>query len=349
MNTDQDKNGIRVGIVGLGYWGPKLARNFRSLEGASMVMAADLRQERLNDLKTLYPDIEVTQDYRSMLDGAVDAVVVATPVHTHYRLAKEALQAGKHVMVEKPITANSAQGAELLELAEKNNCRIMVGHTFLYNPAVAKVREIVQSGELGQIYYLNSTRVNLGLLQPDINVMWDLAPHDLSILNYILNARPLKVSALGATYVNQCRQLPEVMYVNLRYENDVIANLRLSWLDPVKIRRLTVVASRKMLVYDDIGDMKVMLYDKGVDVLPYSVTEEEFRASYRNGPENEVAVEWTEPLRVECQHFIDCIRKDCRRECTLCTDGRNGLEIVKILESAQRSFMNGGLELAIEY
>ncbi len=314
-----------------------------------MVMAADLRQERLDDLEKLYPDIVVTQDYRYMLDGAVDAVVIATPVHTHYWLAKEALLAGKHVMVEKPITANSIQGAELLELAEKNNLRLMVGHTFLYNPAVLKVRELIQSGELGQIYYLDTTRVNLGLLQPDINVMWDLAPHDLSILNYILGDKPVKVSAVGAVYVNKSNNLPEVVYINLRYKNEVLANLRVSWLDPVKKRLLTVIGSKKMLVYDDIRDQKVMLYDKGVEVPPYSVTEQEFKASYRDGPEEAVPVEWTEPLKAECGHFIDCIRRDCQHDCLHCTDGRNGLEIVKILESAQRSLVNGGLELAIEY
>jgi predicted dehydrogenase len=316
-----------------------------SLPGVELASAADLSQERLDDLKRNFPDMVLTRDYQDLLSDHLDAVVIATPVHTHYQLAREALLAGKHVMVEKPITSDSAQGAELLELAEKNNCRLMVGHTFVYNPAVEMVRRMIQSGELGDIYYLNATRVNLGLLQPDINVMWDLAPHDLSILNYVLDDDPIKVSAVGSVYVNKSKNLPEVVYVNLRYRNDVLAHLRVSWLDPVKMRRLTVVGSKKMLVYDDIADNKLVLYDKGVEVPPYSVTEAEFRASYRNGAETEIPINWVEPLRAECEHFVDCIRSGSPPR----SDGENGLKIVKILESAQRSLMNGGLELAIEY
>jgi predicted dehydrogenase len=345
MNEKAESQPVRVGVIGLGYWGPKLARNLHSLPGVEMAMASDLRKERLDDLKRNYVDIALTQNYRDLLNDGLDAVVIATPVYTHYQLAREALLAGKHVFVEKPLTTSSAEGVELIELARQKNLRLMVGHTFVYNPGVEAVKRIIQSGELGSIYYLNSTRVNLGLLQPDINVMWDLAPHDLSILSYILDDDPVKVSALGSVYVNKSRDLHEVVYINLRYRNDVIANLRVSWLDPVKIRRLTVVGSRKMLVYDDISDNKVMLYDKGVDVPPYSLTEAEFKASYRNGPETVVPYEWVEPLRAECEHFIDCIRTaDCPR-----SDGEKGLKVVRILETAQRSLLNGGLELVIEY
>jgi predicted dehydrogenase len=342
-NTQQP---VRVGIIGLGYWGPKLARNLHNLPGAVVTMASDLNQERLDDLKKVYPDMVLTRDYKDLLNDSLDAIVIATPVYTHHKLAREALLAGKHVFVEKPLTSNSAHGEELLRLAKERDLRLMVGHTFVYNPGVEAVKRVIQSGELGDIYYLNTTRVNLGLLQPDINVMWDLAPHDLSILSYILDDDPVKVSACGSVFVNKSRNLPEVVYINLRYKNDVIANLRVSWLDPVKIRRLTVVGSKKMLVYDDIvNDNKVMLYDKGVEVPPYSITEEDFQASYRNGLESLVPYEWVEPLHVECEHFIDCIRTgSCPR-----SDGEKGLKVVKILESAQRSLMNGGLELAIEY
>jgi predicted dehydrogenase len=336
---------VRVGIIGLGYWGPKLVRNFHDIPGVRMSMAADLRQDRLDELKKLYSDINVTLNYKDLLVDHLDAVVIATPVNTHYPLAREALKAGKHVMVEKPITSSSVQGSDLLNLADQKALRLMVGHTFLYNPAVEIVRQIIQSGELGDIYYISATRVNLGLLQPDINVMWDLAPHDLSILCYVLGADPVKVSALGSVYVNRSKNLPEVVYLNLRFANDVIANIRVSWLDPVKMRRLTFVGSKKMLVYDDIAEDKVILYDKGVDVPPYSVTEEEFRASYRNGPEQVVPIQWTEPLRAECEHFIDCIRKGCPPR----SDGEAGLKVVRILESAQRSILNQGLELVIEY
>lgn len=342
---EEHQQPVRVGIIGLGYWGPKLARNLHNLPGVSMAMASDLSQERLDDLRKIYPDIALTLDYKDLLNDSLNAVVIATPVYTHHKLAREALLAGKHVFVEKPLTSNSAHGEELLNLAKERDLRLMVGHTFVYNPCVEAVKRVIHSGELGDIYYLNSTRVNLGLLQPDINVMWDLAPHDLSILSYILDDDPLKVSALGSVYVNKSHNLPEVVYINLRYKNDVIANLRVSWLDPVKIRRLTVVGSKKMLVYDDISDNKVMLYDKGVDVPPYSITEEEFQASYRNGPESLVPYEWVEPLYAECEHFIDCIRTGNNPR----SDGEKGLKVVKILESAQRSLMNGGLELTIEY
>ncbi len=368
MDENEDGSLVRVGIIGLGYWGPKLARNFGSLDGVSLEMAADVKQERFADLKALCPNAVTTTDYKDLLNGSVDAVVIATPVCTHYRLAKEALLAGKHVLVEKPMAESMIQGEELVTIATQKNLRLMVGHTFLYNPAVQTVRRVIQSGDLGDIYYLNATRVNLGLLQPDINVMWDLAPHDLSIFNFILGQDPIKVSAIGGVYINKASGLPEVVYVTLRYRNDVIAHLRVSWLDPVKMRRLTVVGSKKMLVYDDIREEKVILYDKGVEVTPNGTapavfrppfgnwtgpdrrrksrrTVNEFHAAYRNGKEETVAVEWVEPLRAECAHFIDCIRSGCEAD----SAGESGLKIVKILESAQRSLVNGGLELAIEY
>jgi len=221
----------------------------------------------------------------------------------------------------------------------------MVGHTFVYNPAVEAVRDLVQSGELGKIFYVNSIRANLGLLQPDINVMWDLAPHDISMLSSILNADPVSVSARGATYVNKYKNLPEIVYLNIIYEGGIMANLRLSWLDPVKQRTLTIVGSQKMLVYDDIAENKVVLFDKGVDVPPYTVTEEEFRASYRHGEETNYPLHWREPLQVECNHFIECVRNGTRPR----TDGRDGLRVLRVLETAQRSLQNGGVELYVEY
>ncbi len=221
----------------------------------------------------------------------------------------------------------------------------MVGHTFEYNPAVVAVRAIIQSGEIGKVYYLNSTRVNLGLLQPDINVMWDLGPHDISMIRFILGADPVKVSAHGSAYVNTSRGLHEVAYLNLFFDGEVMANLRFSWLHPVKQRRLTVVGSSKMLVYDDIAGNKVVIYDKGVEVPPYSVTEAEFRASYRHGERTIYPIEWVEPLQVECNHFLECIQTGASPR----SDGEDGLKIIKVLETAQRSLMNGGVELRIEY
>jgi predicted dehydrogenase len=343
MNT-KDRN-LKIGVIGCGYWGPKLARNIHQIPTANLVMVSDLRQERLEEFKELYPDIEITTNYKELLEDDLDAVLIATPVNTHYPLAKDALQAGKHVLVEKPITSDSTQAQELVDLAASSGLTLMVGHTFEYNPAVEAMREVIQSGELGEIYYLNSTRVNLGLLQPDINVMWDLAPHDLSIMRFILDADPVKVSARGGVYVNTVRNLHEVVYMTVIFDTGALANLRLSWLDPVKQRRITVVGSQKMLVYDDIVDDKVVVYDKGVEIQPYSVTEDEFHASYRHGEEKVAPIEWAEPLRVECSHFLDCIRTGS----TPRSSGDVGLRILKVLETAQRSLLNGGVELTIVY
>lgn len=336
---------IQVGIIGCGYWGPKLARNFAQVAGASLRKISDMRQNRLDEMKALYPQVETTCTYQDLFNDSVDAVVIATPVHSHYRLAREAIEAGKHVFVEKPLAARSDQGLELVELAKQYHVTLMVGHTFLYNPAVEAVREIVQSGALGSIFYLNSTRVNLGLLQPDINVMWDLAPHDISMLSYILNLLPVSVSARGAVFVNQYRKLHEVVYLTIMFGQGVLANLRLSWLDPVKQRTLTVVGSQKMLVYDDIAEDKVIIFDKGIDLYPYSLTEAEFHASYRHGEERVFPIQWKEPLQAECEHFIECIRSHT----TPRSDGEQGVNILKVLETAQRSLQNGGVELLVEY
>lgn len=336
---------IRVGIIGYGYWGPKLVRNFHDLADADLVMVSDLRQERLAEIKERYPEVNTTQNYKELINGEIDAVVVATPVHTHFNLAKAALLAGKHVFVEKPITSQSSQAKELISLAEEKGLTLMVGHTFVFNPAVQAVREIVDSGQLGQIYYMDCVRVNLGLLQPDINVMWDLAPHDLSILRYLLSQDPIRVSGRGNNYINKVTQLFEVAYITLVFPNDVMATLRLSWLDPVKQRRLTIVGSEKMLVYDDIADNKVVIYDKGVEVPSYSVTEKEFHASYRHGDEMNYSIEWIEPLSVECNHFIESIRH-CLQPLS---SGIDGLRVLQVMETAQRSLVNGGVELKIEY
>jgi predicted dehydrogenase len=312
---------------------------------ASLSMVSDMRQDRLDEMMRLYPKLEVTRDYTDLMNGSVDAVVIATPVHTHYSLAKQALLAGKHVLVEKPITARSDQAEELVQLAADKGLVLMVGHTFQYNPAVEAVREIIQSGQLGKIYYINSTRANLGLLQPDINVMWDLAPHDISILRFLLDADAVSVSARGATYINTHRNLQEVVYLTIVFEGGVMANLRLSWLDPVKQRTTTVVGSQKMLVYDDIAEDKVVIYDKGVEIPPYSVTEAEFRASYRHGEETRYQIQWREPLGMECKHFVECIQSGS----TPRSSGIDGLRVLKVLETAQRSLFNGGVELLVEY
>lgn len=331
---------VRIGVVGCGYWGPKLARNFNELPGTELAWIADLRPDRLAHMLNLYPQTRVTQSYEEMLASDIDGVAIATPVSTHFRMGMKALQAGKHVLIEKPLAATSAEAAELVRTAESMNRKLMVGHTFVYNPAVEAVRTIVQSGELGEIYYINGTRANLGLFQPDINVIWDLAPHDISIMNYVLDAQPLSVSARGGIYVQREKGIHDVAYVTLTYPKEIMAEVRVSWLDPVKTRRYTVVGSKKMLVYDDIAHAKVVVYDKGVDVPPYSDTFEEFQLSYRHGSEQAYPVFWSEPLRNECQDFVRSIAEGTRP----LSDGYAGLQVVQILEKAQKSLLNGGVK-----
>jgi predicted dehydrogenase len=298
----------------------------------------------LEHIADLYPGVRITQDYDDLLDSDLDAIIVATPVSTHHRLTLKALRAGKHVLVEKPITASVQQAEEIVYEAERLDRVVMVGHTFEYNPAVVAMKEIITRGDLGTIYYISATRVNLGLFQPDINVVWDLAPHDVSILNFVMGKNPTAVSSLGGVYVQRETGIHDVAFLTLYYPNRALANIRVSWLDPCKIRRYTVVGSKKMLVYDDIEpEDKLLIYDKGVDVPPYSDTVKEFHLSYRHGEPVSYPVEWVEPLRAECQHFVDCISNGTKsRSCC-----ENGLNVVKVLEAAQRSLLNGGMREAI--
>jgi len=335
---------LKIGVIGCGYWGPKLARNFHELPESELAWGCDLCQERLDHIKRLYPQVRTTREYREVLASDADAVVIATPVSTHHFLVLEALRAGKHVLVEKPIAANVQEAEEILVEGERQDRVVMVGHTFEYNPAVEMMKAIVSSGELGEIYYINGTRVNLGLFQPDINVVWDLAPHDVSILLFVLGMDPERVSARGGVYVQRNKGIHDVAYLTFYFPNGVLADVRVSWLDPCKIRRYTVVGSEKMLVYDDIEpEHKIVVYDKGVEVPPYSDTEEEFHLSYRYGEAVPYPVKWAEPLKEESQHFLDCIREGKEPR----SSGRVGLKVVKVLEAAQRSLLNGGMREAI--
>ncbi len=338
-------NSIKIGVIGCGYWGPKLARNFHEMPEAELAWVSDLRLDRLAHMRGLYPDAKFTQDYHDILQSDVEAVVIATPVFTHHPLAMEALRAGKHALIEKPLAATAWQAVEIAEIADRLGLAAMVGHTFQYNPAVNAVSDLIASGELGKVYYVSMTRANLGLLQPDVNVMWDLAPHDISILLHILGQTPLQVNATGGVYIQKERGIHEVVYVTMQFPEDILANLHLSWLDPVKTRRITVIGSKKMLVYDDIADNKVILYDKGVDAPPYSDTVEEFNMSYRHGPESVVSFEWREPLRAECEAFVNWIRTGKRAS----SDAWTGVKVVRVLEMAQKSLLNSGVRETINY
>jgi len=330
-------NKTRVGIVGAGYWGPKLIRNFHDLPTAAVSVVCDLRKDRLEHVHQLYPETTATQDYDALLASDVEAVVVSTPVASHFELARGALAAGKHVLVEKPLTARSDEAQQLVDLARDRKRVLMVGHTFEYNPAVMMLKDMIAGGRLGDIFYLNATRVNLGIFQHDINVLWDLAPHDLSILLFILGMDPINVSARGAAYVQP--GIHDVAYMTVNFPNQIMAGVQVSWLDPCKIRKLTVVGSKKMVVYDDLEpDEKIKIYDKGVDKPPYSDTFEQFRLSYRYGEVTSPRVPTDEPLHLECAHFIECIREGKQPR----SSGEVGLKIVRILEKAQASLLNGG-------
>jgi predicted dehydrogenase len=337
MRTNNSNGVVKVGVAGFGYWGPKLVRNFGEMADGELSWVSDLDAARLQRVRTQYPSVRTTQSFDEMLRSGIDAVVVATPIWTHYKLAKTALLAGKHVMVEKPLTANAAEAEELTEIAESRGLTLMVGHTFEYNAAVRALREIVQSGEIGEVLYVDAARLNLGLFQTKANVLWDLAPHDLSILLYVLQQDPIAVSARGSASVTP--GIHDVAYVELRFPNNVLAHVHLSWLDPCKVRRVTVVGSKKMVVYNDLHEVeKIRIYDKGVD-RPYETDRfSDFHLTYRYGGMNVPYIPFQEPLRAQCEHFVHCIRTGERPQ----SDGRVGTKVVRILEEADKSLQNGG-------
>jgi predicted dehydrogenase len=328
---------LKIGVIGYGYWGPKLARNFQDLPATRVTMVADLDSTRLAAAVQAAPSIAVTRDYTELLESDVDAVVVATPVSAHFRVAQECLRYGKHVLIEKPLARSRAEGQQLVELAAERGLVLMVGHTFEYNPAVEQLREIVASGEIGQVYYAYTSRTNLGIFQRDINVLWDLAPHDLSILLYVLGLEPVNVSACGHAYVQP--GIHDVARLTVNFTNQVQAYIHVSWLDPCKVRRITIVGAKKMVVYDDVEMLeKIRVYDKGVDPPEHTDNYGEFQLSYRWGDITIPFISTQEPLKIECAHFADCIIHGRRPR----SDGESGLKVVKILESADVSLANGG-------
>lgn len=335
---------IKVGVVGCGYWGPNLVRNFVEIPASTVVGVADLDRGRLEHVQRCYPQISVTTDYRELFRMGLDAVVIATPPATHFALVRDALLHGLHVLVEKPLTIASSDAQELIDLAEERGHVLMVGHTFIYNPAVRALKEIVSSGEIGDVHYVDAVRVGLGLFQQDLNVLWDLAPHDISILRYILGSEPISVSARGTACVLD--GIEDVAYMNLLFPHNVLAHIHVSWLDPCKVRRITLVGSRKMVVYDDVESLeKLKIYDKGVERPPYTNTFGDFQFAYRYGDITIPNVRFTEPLRLECNHFLESILTRKRPE----TDGYDGLKVLRIIEAAEKSLRNSGSEEEITY
>jgi len=329
---------IKVGVVGCGYWGPNLIRNFRSLPDCSLKMMCDLSENRLTHLRTHYPEVEGETNYNHMLNGVgLDAVIIATSVRSHYPMAKASLLAGKHTFIEKPMAASSRECEELIEIARKKGLVLMVGHTFLYSPAVKKIKEIVQGGDIGEIRYICARRLNLGLFQKDINVAWDLAPHDVAIVLHIMEKEAVTINCQGSAHITPGVEDVTTMWLN--FPGDRSAIIQSSWLDPRKIREMTIVGSKKMIVYDDVSQLeKIRVFDTRVERPPHYDTFAEFHYAYHYGDVHVPYIKQEEPLKTECQHFLDCINQGT----TPLTDGRRGLELVRILEASSQSLKRGG-------
>lgn len=337
---------INLGIIGCGHWGPNFIRNFNQIKGVFVKYACDLNPDRLSHTKKLYPTIITTQDYlRILKDKDIYAVVISTPANTHYRLAKESLLYNKDTLVEKPIATDINKAEELINIAKDNNRILMVGHTFKFNLGIRKLKWLIDNNKLGKIYYIYSSRTNLGPLRKDINAMWDLAPHDISIFNYLLNTTPLSVIARGEKYLSH--NLEDICFITLTFPNKVLAHIHVSWLDPKKVREIVVVGSKKMAIFDDLNmQAPISVYDKSVMRKRFKQdydSFEEFQMIIRNGKVAMPKIKKEEPLRVECRHFIECIRKNK----TPLTDGKDGLEVLKILVAIQHSLSKAGAQISL--
>lgn len=332
---------INVGIIGFGYWGPNIVRNFSSLEGAKVLSICDGNQDAIKRAGKAYPHITVTNNYNDiLLSKDIDVVAVITPVSTHFELTKKALENGKHVFVEKPFTASVAEAEQLIELAEKKKLTIMVDHTFIFTGAVRKIKELIDEQALGDLYYYDSVRVNLGLFQHDINVIWDLAPHDLAVMDYILKDRPFAIAACGKAHVSD---MEDTAYVTVHFNNNMIAHFNVNWLSPVKIRTTLIGGEKKMLMWNDLEpDQKIKIFDKGVEV---KTTEAKYNmlVNYRSGDMHAPRVEPMEALKVETKYFVHCIEKGE----TPINDGHAGLRVVKMLEACNLSIKKNGRAITL--
>lgn len=341
---------LKIGVVGCGYWGPNLIRNFSQNLDVSEVVCCDLNEERLRQMRMLFHNTTTTNDYKELLNSDVDAVVIATPVATHYKLAKEFLEHGKHVLIEKPVTRSSSEALDLIKTAERTGKTLMVDHTFEYAVSVRKIKELLEKSELGKIFNINITRINLGLFQKDINVLWDLAPHDISILRFILGKEPTSVRAFAESHVMPRNQ--DTAHIMLKFPDNVMAHIHVSWLSPRKIREMTVIGSEKMLVYDDVSqNEKIRIYDKNVSIENYRFPSKkyyesfgDFQLLYRSGDIYIPKLDDSEPLKEVCSHFIDCIRTGKKPV----SDGHSGYMVTKVLEAAEQSLESNGDEVSLK-
>lgn len=332
---------VRIGIVGVGYWGPNLVRSFSQIDSCELLYCCDLRRENLEHIKKLFPFLTTTMSYKQLLnDSRLDAVVVATPSDTHKSLVLQALSAGKHVLVEKPLALSVNDAAAMLKESKKQKKILMVGHTYEYNRAIEYIRDYIQSGKLGDLYYIYGARVNLGKIREETNALWNLAPHDFSALRFILDQTPKEIAAFGGAYLQQKNE--DVAFVNIRFNNNIIAHLHVSWLDPSKKRMMTFVGSKKMIVFDDMdNEAPIRIYDKGVSKVINEKKEHllgVFTIKMRSGDIHMPYIKREEPLYRECFHFIDCILNNKKPR----SNGIVGLEVVKMLETAQQSLNKGG-------
>lgn len=333
---------INIGIIGCGHWGPNYLRNFSSIPQADVSWVSDLNPKRLEHIRQLYPTVKVTKDYKKIIsDRSINAVVVATPTVTHYSIARECLLNSKHTLVEKPLAIKVKEAEKLVELSREQRRILMVGHTFEYNPGINKIKEFIEKDRLGKIYYLYSTRTNLGPLRSDVNALWDLAPHDISIFSYLLDSQPIRVSAQGAGFLQ--KGIEDIVFITLYFPQNMIVGIHVSWLNPRKVREITVVGSKRMLVFDDLNNSNpICLYNKGVIRKPYSLpyydTFREFKLIIREGNVTTPEIDRREPLYIECQHFLECIiqKKDPR------SNGQDGLNVVRVLKAIQSSLKKGG-------
>jgi predicted dehydrogenase len=336
VKTEDGKDLLRVGVIGYGYWGPNIVRNFHAQDQARVVAVCDKSQKSLGKVRHAYPDMVTTDDVDDLLTSPdIDLIAVVTPVWTHFELAKKALQNGKHVFVEKPFTCSTAQGEELIELAERKNLKIMVDHTFLFTGAVRRMKQMIDDGTLGELYYYDSTRVNLGLFQHDVNVLWDLAPHDLSVMDHLIKQKPEAVVATGERHLNG---VADIAFMTLYYPNNMIGHINVNWLSPVKVRTTLIGGEKKMLVWNDLeADEKLKVYDKGVQMTTGDAVHQ-LLVSYRTGDMWAPKIEQVEALKAEAAYFVDCILNNK----TPFNDGHAGLHVVRMLEAADKSLQEKG-------